>query len=437
MAAPLTTEEIISGVVVAIILVGFVYLFVKVRRWIKSDRDAWATELGELVQVTAGNGCSLCGSDLGGGYRGGGQAHRVAELDLCERCYAADFGDRLDEHGLRIQDVKILGYPREGSTGGTNRDIRGAVPYDLGLTASFSRQRDASKLSKGFNEELKTGDPEFDEAVFVSTTTADRLRQALQDRGLRQAIAASVNYSGFGFTLDEHGICFNAFHMSAAERVTLRCCAAVILAHLERLARQEGLEERPGLARYPDLTTLYAAGDSTVRRLFITHSLLDGLTDVATLYAGQASGSKPLTGLWLEDVHLRSRSLEPLAELELLTFLRIADVPLVRDLTPLAGLIQLEELTINRCPIRDAAPLAKMTQLRELSLADTGVADVSALTGLTALTMLDLRRTQVSDLSHLASLTQLEVLRTAGSPVDEGTARALRRALPQLQLDPY
>ncbi|MBW2456659.1 MAG: hypothetical protein JRI68_19240 [Deltaproteobacteria bacterium] len=169
----------------------------------------------------------------------------------------------------------------------------------------------------------------------------------------------------------------------------------------------------------------------------LCHSLLDDLADVAAVYESQARSSKPLTGLWLEQVHLRSGSLEPLGEMELCTFLKLDTVPAVHDVAPLAGLTQLEELIIHHCPIRDVTPLAGMTQLRELSLAFTPVADLAPLAGLTSLTELDLRRTEITDLAPLANLTQLQLLRTAGSPLAEGAAQALQQALPQVQIDPY
>jgi len=434
---PVSVEEILGGIVTAIIIGGLVYLVVKARRWSRADQAARATPLGEVVQVTTGQGCSLCGADLGGGYRGGGTAHRVAQLDLCDKCYAADFGDRLDDHGLRIQDVKILGYPREGSSGGTNRDIQGAVPYDLGITATFARRGDPASLDKRSSDEVLAEVPEFDQAVVVSTVTPETVSEALQDRGLREAIAASVNYAGFGFSLQQSAVKFGAYSASVEERAQLRCCAVVLLAHLERLAKARGLPLRPDYARYPDLSAFHIAGDSRIRRLFITHSLLDDLADVAAVYAAQATSSKPLAGLWLEQVHLRSGSLEPLRDLERFTFLKLDRVAAIRDFGPLAGLTQLEELIVNRCPFRDAEPLRELTQLRELSLAFTPLSDVTALGGLTALTQLDLRRTEVSDLAPLASLTQLEVLRVAGSPVTEASAQALRQALPRLQYDPY
>lgn len=60
--------------------------------------------------------------------------------------------------------------------------------------------------------------------------------------------------------------------------------------------------------------------------------------------------------------------------------------------------------------VSDLSALAGLTQLTELSLRGMAVSDLSALAGLTQLTQLDLRDTSVSDLSALAGLPNLTTL---------------------------
>ncbi|MCE9610521.1 MAG: hypothetical protein K8R23_10040 [Chthoniobacter sp.] len=89
----------------------------------------------------------------------------------------------------------------------------------------------------------------------------------------------------------------------------------------------------------------------------------------------------------------------------------------VNDLTPLAGLTQLQCLHLSGCPsLVDLGPLAALTQLQELRLRHcTDVKDLAPLAGLTQLQLLDLTHcTGVADLSPLAGLTQLQWLYLRG-----------------------
>jgi len=47
----------------------------------------------------------------------------------------------------------------------------------------------------------------------------------------------------------------------------------------------------------------------------------------------------------------------------------------VTDLTPLAQLTHLEDISLTYTPVNDLAPLANLTNLRELHLDDTSVSD--------------------------------------------------------------
>ena len=84
----------------------------------------------------------------------------------------------------------------------------------------------------------------------------------------------------------------------------------------------------------------------------------------------------------------------------------------VKDLAPLAGLAQLQSLSLYGCTgVADLAPLAGLKQLHGLDLYGcTGVADLAPLAGLAQLRVLDLRFTGVADLAPLAGLAQLQYL---------------------------
>ncbi|MDA7926349.1 hypothetical protein N9B46_05830, partial [Mariniblastus sp.] len=79
----------------------------------------------------------------------------------------------------------------------------------------------------------------------------------------------------------------------------------------------------------------------------------------------------------------------------------------VTDLSPLAGLENLETLTVTLSAVRDLSPLAGLKNLQALELWGTPASDLSPLAGLTTLQYLQLTGTPASDLSPLAHLKNL------------------------------
>ena len=83
----------------------------------------------------------------------------------------------------------------------------------------------------------------------------------------------------------------------------------------------------------------------------------------------------------------------------------------VSDLSPLAGLTNLHELLIISNPVSDISTLRRLINLKRLWMDRTFVSDLSPLRGLINLVELDFHDTVVSDLSPLAGLINLEDLR--------------------------
>ena len=77
------------------------------------------------------------------------------------------------------------------------------------------------------------------------------------------------------------------------------------------------------------------------------------------------------------------------------------------DLTPLAGLTNIEYLYLGNNNISDLTPLKGLTNLRTLSLGYNNISDLTPLAGLTNLEYLWLTRNNISNLSPLAGLTNL------------------------------
>ena len=116
-----------------------------------------------------------------------------------------------------------------------------------------------------------------------------------------------------------------------------------------------------------------------------------------------------LENLWFHAGELGISDLSPLAGLINLKLIHAFGNP-ISDLSPLAKLTKLEHLYLPDGDISDLAPLAGLTGLRELYLSFNGISDISPLANLTGLNRLDLADNSISDISPLVGLTQLEWL---------------------------
>ncbi len=164
-------------------------------------------------------------------------------------------------------------------------------------------------------------------------------------------------------------------------------------------------------------------------------SALSGLTNVKSIaiasnnFTPDLSFLSGMTGLRSLSLQV-SPSLEELdlsfaANMTELTHLDIynysQDTVSVTDLTPLAGLTKLQELSIP-AEVKSLAPLAGLTELRSLNLQTRNrngsyypLTDISALSGMTKLTTLSLALGDVKDLSPVSGLTSLTDLNLYGN----------------------
>ncbi|MEM1345730.1 MAG: leucine-rich repeat domain-containing protein [Pseudomonadota bacterium] len=104
----------------------------------------------------------------------------------------------------------------------------------------------------------------------------------------------------------------------------------------------------------------------------------------------------------------------------------------VADLTPLAGLTELQSLGCGSTQVSDLTPLAGLTALQSLNCGDTHVDDLAPLSGLTALQSLNCGFTKVANLTPLAGLTALQSLNCRNTRVDDLTPLAGLNALQSL-----
>jgi hypothetical protein len=130
-----------------------------------------------------------------------------------------------------------------------------------------------------------------------------------------------------------------------------------------------------------------------------------------SLSGTQVSDVSPLAGLGqLELLNLRGTEVSDVGPLAGLTQLRSLDLSetWVTDVKPMSGLGQLRTLYLFNSPVSDVSPLAGLGQLQRLHLRSTKVSDVGPLAGLGKLEMLDLRDcTSLNDLTSLAGLENL------------------------------
>jgi internalin A len=108
--------------------------------------------------------------------------------------------------------------------------------------------------------------------------------------------------------------------------------------------------------------------------------------------------------------------LSPLAGLSQLETVRVAGNP-VEELAPLAGLKKMDRLDISDTKIKDLSPVAGWTLLTEVTLDGSAVEDISALSGAKGLQVLSIKRTKIKDLSPLKDSKKLEQLFIAESAI--------------------
>ena len=111
-----------------------------------------------------------------------------------------------------------------------------------------------------------------------------------------------------------------------------------------------------------------------------------------------------------------------------------------RQITDLTGLEYtmntLRLLIIRHNQISDVSPLAGLVNLENLNLVSNQISDVSPLAKLTNLRILDLKNNQISDVSPLAGLVDLEFLWLRWNPIaDTSPLRELLRQNPNLKID--
>jgi len=70
------------------------------------------------------------------------------------------------------------------------------LPREVAVQATFSKERVQHKISKLFTKELQTGDPDFDDEIFVRTDTPEATAAFLASRDIRNILLDCVSLAG-------------------------------------------------------------------------------------------------------------------------------------------------------------------------------------------------------------------------------------------------
>ena len=165
-------------------------------------------------------------------------------------------------------------------------------------------------------------------------------------------------------------------------------------------------------------------------------------TGLTVLYLGgnPISDVSPLSGLInLQELRLYSNAISdisPLSSLTNLTYIDLSDNP-IADPSPLSSLSNLVILQMGRLDVglENIDFIAGMTTLKRVFLEDTGLTSIEALRGLNNLEELDISRNSVTDLSPIADKASLYLLRASGNGLTDISALSGLTSLETLSID--
>ncbi|MEK3912142.1 leucine-rich repeat domain-containing protein [Paenibacillus sp. FSL H7-0331] len=119
--------------------------------------------------------------------------------------------------------------------------------------------------------------------------------------------------------------------------------------------------------------------------------------------------------------------LSPLANLQSLERLGIGSNKSISDLSPLNGLIHLQELWITQDKLTDISSLAGLESLKELHAYANNIQDISALQNLKNLEIVNLSNNKIQDISPLLKLKNLKNADLYDNPVPDEALKELAR----------
>ena len=195
----------------------------------------------------------------------------------------------------------------------------------------------------------------------------------------------------------------------------------ITVGEMERLKKLEAwdrnIHDLTGLQFATNLTDLYLADWGKEGNQVSDLSPIAGLIELDTLMLND----NPVSDL------------SPLKGLKNLTRLWFNNA-LVSDLSPIAGLINLRNLHFHSTLVSDLSPIAGLINLEALAFANENLSDLSPLAGLINLEYIFCWGHGISDLSPLARLTKLENINFCGGDISDLTPLAGLTDLKELYL---
>ena len=180
-------------------------------------------------------------------------------------------------------------------------------------------------------------------------------------------------------------------------------------------ARNAGISNLTGLEHATNLKSLWLDGEEVRPGVWENSNSVSDLSPLAGLTQLEA------LDFWQNSVS----DISALAGLTNLTHLGLVGNN-ISDVSVLTGLTNLESLWLDGNPIADISPLAGLTQLTRLGLDNTSISDISALAGLTNLTWMRMERNNISDLSPLVANTGLgegDEVHVRGNPLNRASIK--------------
>jgi Leucine-rich repeat (LRR) protein len=201
--------------------------------------------------------------------------------------------------------------------------------------------------------------------------------------------------------------------------------------------RNQGVVSLEGIRCLTGLTSL-AADRNQISNLTPLSDL--ALLEALSLTVNQITDISALSGLTsLTFLSLTKNPISDLASLTALTNLRILllrDLPLVTDITPIAGMTELTTFWFGEGQIgATASVLQGLSKMRDLIIVSAGLADAQFLTGMPVLETLAISGNAISDLTPVMGLSQLRALSAEGNLISDLSPVSGLAGLTFLRLD--
>lgn len=157
---------------------------------------------------------------------------QICNIDVCTKCFRGDLSKQIESRGWKIDvnmwEVQAQGVIRYVEVTCTRKG--GDVP----IKASFRPEHLPQKAIKLFKREIQVGEPEFDDAIYISTDTPELTAKLLEQKGVKGAIMALVANGGQLRIADDNLQFSNRTKKKiTAKSVHLSCC--VLLHFIEAL----------------------------------------------------------------------------------------------------------------------------------------------------------------------------------------------------------